>query len=1032
VANIGNGLVPSFMTRPITRLGTAAQNALEVARFGGLETGEEPSPYEVVAETRIYRLRRYFPPEAGGGRAVLRTRPPVVLVPPMMLAAEVYDVSPSASAVQTLHRRRMDPFVVDFGAPERVEGGLERDLTDHVLAVSDAVDRVREITGRDVHLGGYSQGGMFCYQTAAYRRGKSLASLVTFGSPVDTRGAMPFGIPEQAVAGGLGVLADRLFAERALPAWASRLGFRMLDPAKSVRAQLEFLLQLHDREALLPRERQRRFLMGEGWVAWPGPALVSFVEQFVVHNRMLSGGFVIEDRLVTLADIDLPVLCFVGTVDQIAPPVSVRAIKRAAPAAELFERALPVGHFGLVVGGTAAKVTWPTVAAWARWRDSGGRPPTGVEAMNEPEERDREAGIFDFATHGLELATTLSIGVGKGLARTGVHSARAVRAIAREAASELPRLARLEQMGSHTRISLGLLLEEQARHAPDDVFFLFEDRAHTQRAAKERIDAVVRGLIEVGVRQGDHVGVLMSMRPSALALAAALSRLGAVAVLLRPDGDVCREAELGDVGLLATDPEHVELAASVRPGRVLVLGGGPAPRRLGHGAVDMEQIDPDTVTLPAWYTPNPGLARDLAFVLFAGEGAHTRPVRVTNRRWALSAFGTASSAALTSGDTVYCVTPLYHSSGLLMSVAGAVAGGARLALTRRFEPGIDADIFWEEVRRYGVTVASYTWTLLRALVEAEPRPGERFHPVRLFVGSGMPRGLWRRVTERFAPARVLEFWAATEADAVLVNLTGAKPGAMGRPLPGSTEMRIAAYDASAGRLVLRRDGLALECGAGERGLLLARARGEGALEDGPLRGVFARGDAWRSTESLFERDDDGDFWLIEPLAALIRAAAGPVPARPIAEALSDLPAVDLAVAYGVPLPGKRGELPLAAVTLRAGHALDPRELAATLRGLPAGERPEIVHVVEEIPLTTWYRPTAAALRTAGLPAPGGRLPAFYRVAGTEAYRPLTRAALRRLAGAGAAALAQRAASNGDGDGGSAAAAQPSHLPDEPS
>jgi putative long chain acyl-CoA synthase len=1022
VANIGNGLVPSFVTRPITRLGTAAQNALEVARFGGLETGEEPSPFDVLAETRIYRLRRYFPPEDGSRE---RSRPAVVLVPPMMLAAEVYDVSPSASAVQTLHRRRIDPWVVDFGAPERVEGGLERDLTDHVLAVSDAVDRVREITGRDVHLGGYSQGGMFCYQTAAYRRGRGIASLVTFGSPVDTRGAMPFGVPEQAVAGGLGFLAERLFADRALPAWASRVGFRMLDPAKSMRAQLEFLLQLHDREALLPRERQRRFLMGEGWVAWPGPALVSFIEQFVVHNRMLSGGFVIEDRLVTLADIALPVLCFVGSVDQIAPPGSVRAIKRAAPAAELFERSLPVGHFGLVVGGTAARVTWPTVAAWARWRDGASRPPSGIAAMNEPEEREREAGVVDFATHGLGLATTLSIGVGKGLARTGVQGARAVRAIAREAASELPRLARLEQMGAHTRISLGLLLDEQARRAPDDVFFLFEDRAHTQQAAKERIDAVVRGLIEVGVRQGDHVGVLMAMRPSALAVAAALSRLGAVAVLLRPDGDVEREAELGAVGMLVADPEHVELAASVRPGRVLVLGGGPGPRRLGHEALDMEQIDPDGVTLPAWYTPNPGLARDLAFVLFAGEGEHTRAVRVTNRRWALSAFGTASSAALTSADTVYCVTPLYHSSGLLMSVAGAVAGGARLALTRRFEPGVEPGIFWEEVRRYGVTVASYTWTLLRDLVAAEPQPGERFHPVRLFVGSGMPRGLWRRVIERFAPAGVLEFWAATEADAVLVNLSGAKPGAMGRPLPGSTQMRIAAYDAAAERLLLRRDGLAVECAPGERGLLLARARSEGELEDGALRGVFARGDAWRSTESLFERDEDGDFWLVDPLAALIRTARGPVPSRPIAEALGDLPAVDLAVAYGVALPGGRGELPVAAVTLRARHELDPRELAATLRGLPVGDRPEIVHVVEQIPLTTWYRPTASALRAQGLPAPGGPLPAFYRAASSEAYRPLTRAALRRLAGASAGALAQR-----NGDGGPPAPAPAEPLPDD--
>jgi len=176
-------LVPKTLTRPVARLGAAAQNALEVARFGGLATDENPSPYVVASEHRIYRLRRYYPDRAAG--------PPVVLVPPMMLAADIYDVSPSSSAVTTLAEHGVDPWVVDFGAPEREEGGLERTLTDHVLAVSDAVDRVRELAGRDVHLGGYSQGGMFCYQTAAYRRNQGLSSLVTFGSPVDTRAAMP-------------------------------------------------------------------------------------------------------------------------------------------------------------------------------------------------------------------------------------------------------------------------------------------------------------------------------------------------------------------------------------------------------------------------------------------------------------------------------------------------------------------------------------------------------------------------------------------------------------------------------------------------------------------------------------------------------------------------------------------------------------------------------------------------------------------------------------------------------------------------
>ncbi len=131
----------------------------------------------------------------------------------------------------------------------------------------------------------------------------------------------------------------------------------MLDPVKSARSRLEFILQLHDREALLPREGQRRFLEADGWVAWPGPAMADFLQQFITHNRMLEGGFVIEDRLLTLADIECPILSVVGTVDEIAPAAGVRAIRLAAPRADVYELALQAGHFGLVVGSTSNQVT---------------------------------------------------------------------------------------------------------------------------------------------------------------------------------------------------------------------------------------------------------------------------------------------------------------------------------------------------------------------------------------------------------------------------------------------------------------------------------------------------------------------------------------------------------------------------------------------------------------------------------------------------------------------------------------------------
>jgi putative long chain acyl-CoA synthase len=358
----------------------------------------------------------------------------------------------------------------------------------------------------------------------------------------------------------------------------------------------------------------------------------------------------------------------------------------------------------------------------------------------------------------------------------------------------------------------------------------------------------------------------------------------------------------------------------------------------------------------------------------------------------MSAFGTASSAALGDRDTVYSVTPLYHPSGLMMSIGGAIAGGARLALAKQFDP----TTFWEEARRYGVTVASYTWTLLHDLLEAPPQPGERHHPVRLFIGSGMPRGLWRRVEGRFHPARVLEFYASTEAGAILVNLRDAKPGSMGRPLPGSAEVRIAGYDIEARRLAVDAAGFARRCATNEVGMLLVRVSPNEPFSTAPLRGVFSPDDAWAATGDLFRCDEERDYWRVDGLSDVILTAHGPVFSTPIRDALGELPAVDLAVAYGV-APRRRGrEVAVAAITLRAGRTVDVKDISAALALLPRSQRPTVVRVVDRIPVTTWFRPMTGPLREQGIPEPGDSLQAWYLGRSGDSYRPLTTTAHRRL------------------------------------
>ena len=245
---------------------------------------------------------------------------------------------------------------------------------------------------------------------------------------------------------------------------------------------------------------------------------------------------------------------------------------------------------------------------------------------------------------------------------------------------------------------------------------------------------------------------------------------------------------------VASEPESAEEFCGARrwASPVFVLGGGGKERTLAPGLLDMERIDPAAVAIPSDHPLDAGLARDLAMIfLRPSDGRALRQARITNHRWALSALGAGAACTLKPDDTVLSSVPLYHPTGVLVSVGSAIVTGSRLALEEGFVPLT----FLADARRVGATVVFYAGEMLRALLVERAGRGDRTLPVRLFAGSGMRPEFPRR-----PPARALR----RGGDGVLRGYrpsqdpgqprSGEKPGPSGAVLPGSAEVAVVEVD----------------------------------------------------------------------------------------------------------------------------------------------------------------------------------------------------------------------------------------------
>ncbi len=452
--------------------------------------------------------------------------------------------------------------------------------------------------------------------------------------------------------------------------------------------------------------------------------------------------------------------------------------------------------------------------------------------------------------------------------------------------------------------------------------------------AEARSAALAKGLLAAGVGKGSRVGLLAGNSPDWIVGWLAVTRIGAVAVLLNTYN---KAAELGwvlrhsDAGTLLTVDAHLGHDYLDRLERALPgLAGAPAGQIMVESHPYLRAVWTWGAGRRPWARPVDDLvargaavgdgllaacedevtpADPMVVVYSSGSTAdpkgaihgHGAVVRHAHNLWQMR--------DITPDDVLYTPMPLFWVGGFSFTLIAAMHAGATLVFEDQFEPGATLAL----LERERVTQVLGWPHMAKALVD-HPTFRERdltsirggstaaLLPQDRQVGAEVPRASSLGMTETLGPHTF---------DGPGNALPAGKEGSFGLSVPG-VEHRI--VDPVTGEDVPVG-------GSGEvwlRGysLMLGLHKRERADTFTP--------DGWYRTGDGGRFDEDGHFYFTGRMGDLIKSAGMNITPRDVELALEALPEVAMAYVTGVPHPD-RGQDVVAAVALRPGETLDEDE-----------------------------------------------------------------------------------------------------------